>query len=186
MFAIQLRPFKQDNLPLVEPWFADTDTERWLGGPGWPRQMLDLTDRPLGEFRGAMETGRHRWLAWRHDTAVGYIDCGTYDRWTTWEGGPGGRGVISTIYLPAGNISYAVDPAHRHRGYCVAMITAAMAMPQLAHIALFTAGAEPTNAASVRCLLKAGFQPLDPEPDWEGIVYYTLFRTPRDTPGNPA
>jgi hypothetical protein len=36
--------------------------------------MLDLADRPLGEFRGAVETGRFRWLAWVDDVAVGYID----------------------------------------------------------------------------------------------------------------
>jgi hypothetical protein len=52
------------------------------------------------------------------------------------------------------------------------MINAVLAMPELAHIALFAAGVEPANAASVRCLLKAGFTSLDPEPDWEGIVYY--------------
>ena len=94
MDCLQLRPFERHHLPLVEPWFTDGDTRRWLGGPAWPRQMLDLADRPLGEFRGAAETGRYRWLAWDQGTAVGYIDCGTYDRWATWEGGPGGRGVI--------------------------------------------------------------------------------------------
>jgi RimJ/RimL family protein N-acetyltransferase len=52
------------------------------------------------------------------------------------------------------------------------MIHAALARPELAHVELFAAGVEPANAASVRCLLKAGFAPLDPEPDWEGIVYY--------------
>jgi hypothetical protein len=59
--------------------------------------MLDLASRPLGEFRGATETGRYRWLAWERDRPVGCIDCGTTDRWTTWEGGPGGRGVIGAI-----------------------------------------------------------------------------------------
>lgn len=47
--------------------------------------------------------------------AVGYIDCGTHDRWTTWEGGPRGRGVISEIVVPAGSITYVVDPALRCR-----------------------------------------------------------------------
>jgi hypothetical protein len=45
--------------------------------------MLDLADAPLGIFRGAVETGRYRWLGWEDRRAVGYIDCGTHDRWTT-------------------------------------------------------------------------------------------------------
>jgi RimJ/RimL family protein N-acetyltransferase len=185
-YDLRLRPFQRRHLPLAEPWFTDPETRRWLGGPQWPRQMLDLAGRPLGEFRGAMETGRYRWLAWERDSPVGYVDCGTTDRWTTWEGGPGGRGIISAIPVPSGSISYLADPARRGRGYGTAIITAVTATPELAHIALFTAGVEPANAASVGCLLKAGFRPLDPEPDWEGILYYARFRTPGDTPGNPA
>jgi len=181
-YELRLRPFERRHLPLVEPWFTEPDTRRWLGGPQWPRQVLDLAGRPLGEFRGALETGRYCWLAWDRGSPVGYIDCGTTDRWTTWEGGPSGRGVISAILVPSGGISYVVDPALRRRGYGTAMITAVTAMPELAHIALFAAGVEPANAASAGCLLKAGFRPLDPEPDWEGIIYYAWFRTQGDTP----
>jgi hypothetical protein len=47
------------------------------GWTRWPRLALDLQHRPLGEFRGAIETGRYRWLAWERDKAIGYIDCGT-------------------------------------------------------------------------------------------------------------
>jgi RimJ/RimL family protein N-acetyltransferase len=179
MLHVQLRPFESDQLPLVESWFNDADSQRWLGGPRWPQQMLDLLKRPLGEFRGAVETGRYRWLAWEHDRAVGYIDCGTHDRWTTWEGGSSGRGVISTILVPAASITYVVDPALRRRGYCVAMITELMALSDLTHIELFGAGVEPENIGSVRGLLRAGFQVLDPMPDWEGIVYYAGFRSGR-------
>ena len=184
MSCLQLRPFERKHLPLVEPWFADAATRRWLGGPARPRQMLDRAERPLGEYRGAAETGRYRWLAWDQDTAVGYIDCGTYDRWATWQGGPGGRGVISAIEVPAGSISYVVDPALRRRGYCAAMVRAVLAMPELEHIQLFVAGVEPANAGSAVCLRKAGFQPLHPEPDREGIVYYSRLSHPA-TPKRP-
>jgi Tetracyclin repressor-like, C-terminal domain len=87
MSCLELRPFGRKHLPLAGPWFAAA-TQRWLGGPAWPRQMLGRADRPLGEFCGAAETGRYRWLAWDQGAAVGSIDCGTYDRWATWEGGP--------------------------------------------------------------------------------------------------
>jgi RimJ/RimL family protein N-acetyltransferase len=184
--GVQLRPFGPGHLPLAQPWFSDPDTQRWLGGPGWLPLMLNLADRPLGEFRGATETRRHHWLAWANGTVVGYTACDTYDRWTTWEGGPGGRGVTATIPVSSAGIAYVVDPAQRRRGYGTAMITAVTAMPELAHVELFAAGVEPENTASVGCLRKAGFRPLSPEPDWEGTVYYALFRADCDTPGKPA
>jgi hypothetical protein len=99
---VELLRFTRSQLPLVEAWFADPDTQRWLGGPSWPRQMLDLADAPLGVFRGAVETGRYRWLGWEEGRPVGYIDCGVHERWTTWEGGPAGCGVLGEIPGPAG------------------------------------------------------------------------------------
>jgi RimJ/RimL family protein N-acetyltransferase len=169
---VELRPLGSAELPLVEPWFADPDTQRWLGGPSWPRQMLELAHAPLGVFRGAVETGRYRWLGWDGARAVGYIDCGTHDRWTTWDGGPGGRGVVDSIPGPAAGITYVVDPTLRRRGYATAMVRALLALPELAHVRVFGAGVEPDNTASVRCLLAAGFHPPNPQPDWEGVVYY--------------
>jgi RimJ/RimL family protein N-acetyltransferase len=173
---VRLATFGPQELPIVQPWFDDPDTQRWLGGPGWPSLVLELAHRPLGEFRGAIETGRHGWLAWDREEPVGYIDCVTTDRWTTWEGGPDGRGVIATIWAPSANITYVVDPAHRRRGYGSAMIFGLLAAPELAHIELFAAGIESGNVASVRCAHVAGFTPLDPRPDWEGTVYYVRRR----------
>jgi RimJ/RimL family protein N-acetyltransferase len=137
---------------------------------------LDLADAPLGEFRGAQETGRYRYLAWDKDVPVGYVDCGTFDRWVTWEGGPGGHGVVGVIDELSGGIAYVVDPALRRRGYGVDMILSLLQVPELGHVSFFAAGIEPENTASVQCLLSAGFHPLDPVPDWEGIVYYARRR----------
>lgn len=86
--------------------------------------------------------------ATQQGAAVGHIDCGTHDQWATWEGGPGGRGVIGTIDIPAGSIGYVVDPALRRRGYCTAMAGAVLAMPELDHVELFAAGA---RTADVLC-----------------------------------
>ena len=137
---------------------------------------LALSSAPLGEFRGAQERGSYRFLAWDGDVPVGYVDCGTFHRWTTWEGGPGGRGVVGVIDEPSGAIAYVTDPAQRRTGYGVAMILTLMELGVLEHVLLFAAGIEPENTASVRCLLSAGFQPLDPVSDWEGIVYYARRR----------
>jgi RimJ/RimL family protein N-acetyltransferase len=176
MPGLQLGPFGSDHLPFVEPWFQDVDTQKWLGGPGWPSLVLDLADKPLADFRGAVETGRYTWLAWDGDRPVGLIDCGTTDRWTTWEGGPGGRGVIAAIPAPSANISYVVDPIARHCGYGRAMVRELLHVPELAQVKLFAAGIESGNVASIRCARSAGFELLSPEPDWEDIVYYVRRR----------
>ena len=138
---------------------------------------LELAEAPLGEFRGAQETGRYRFLAWDKDVPVGYVDCGTFDRWATWEAGPGGRGVVSAIDEPSGSIAYVTAPALRRRGYGIDMILSLMRVSPLVHVSLFAAGVEPENTASVQSLISAGFRPLDPVPDWEGIVYYVRRRT---------
>src|SRR5271157_2791070 len=154
---LELRRLEREHLRLVEPWFSDVETQRWLGGPDWPRLMVDLADRPLGDFRGAKETGRFRWLAWDGDDAVGYIDCGTFDRWTTWDEGAHGPRAAATIHVPSAAIAYVVDPSRRRRGYASAMITRLTALPDLDEVTLFGAGVEPDNVASVRALARSGF-----------------------------
>lgn len=166
--SIELRPFLRSQLRLVEPWFSDPLTQRWLGGPDWPRLMLDLAARPLAEFRGAMETGRLRWLAWDSETLVGYIDCGTFDRWTTWDG----EKVTETIDVPSGGLALTVAPACRRIGYGRQMLNALFEAAEVADIKLFGAGAEPENVPCVSCLKAAGFTHQDPEPDFEGMIYY--------------
>jgi hypothetical protein len=49
------------------------------------------------------------------------------------------------------------------------MVSAVLAMPELEHIELF-ASAGPADAGSAGCLRRPGFEPLNPEQDWEGIV----------------
>jgi ribosomal protein S18 acetylase RimI-like enzyme len=169
---VQLRRFRPEELFLIEPWFLDPETERWLGGPHWPRLMLDLADRPFDEFRGAMETGRFHWLAWVGDAAVGYIDCGTYDRWTTWDGAR----VVGAIDVPSGALAFTVPPACRGLGYGRQVLCALFEAPEVADIALFGGGVEPENVASIACLRAAGFSQENEEPDFEGIVYFVRRR----------
>jgi RimJ/RimL family protein N-acetyltransferase len=172
--TVALRIFTRHQLPLVEPWFLDESTHRWLGGPGWPRLMLDLHDRPLAVFRGARETGRHKWLAWDGDQPVGYIGCGTYDRWTRWQGDA--VEVVQTLDVPSAAMSYVVAPAHRRRGYATEMIRRLLEAPELATVCVFDAGVEPENTASIAALQQVGFRAVDPTPDFEGCVHYTWHR----------
>lgn len=175
---VQLRPFTRTDLPITQPWFQDDDTQRYLGGYDWPEQMLDLGKHLVGtEFRGAIQTGVYRYLAESEGRPVGYIDCGTFDRWTTYAGeGPDGPVITESIELPAGAIAFVVDPVLRGQGVCRDMITALMARPELAFIRVFGAGVEPENLASIRCLQAAGFRSLSSEPDFEGTLYLLFQR----------
>jgi RimJ/RimL family protein N-acetyltransferase len=118
-------------------------------------------------------------LAWEPDRPVGYVDCGTFDRFVEWEGGPGGRGVLDSIPVPTATLGYAVDPSLRRRGYGTAMLDTLTMVPDLIDIRLFVAGVEPANVGSVGCLLEAGYRPLNAKLDWEGMVYYARLRTVR-------
>lgn len=166
---------------MVAPWFEDSDTRRFLGGPDWPRRMLDIGTTQIGsEFRGAVQTGAHRWLAWRHERPVGYVDCGTFDRWTTCDQDRGGRvAVVETIDRPAAALGFVVAPAWRGRGIAAGMISALIANPALAEVEVFGAGVEPANIASLRCLHSAGFRLHADQPDWEGMLYLLLQRRER-------
>jgi ribosomal protein S18 acetylase RimI-like enzyme len=181
--VVVLRPLTRTDLAAITPCFEDPDTSRYLGGPDWPAAMLDHGERAVGEmFRGAVQTAAHHYLAELDRRAVGYIDCGTFDRATVYGGeGPDGPLITESIEVATGSIAFAVDPALRRRGVGRAMIAALLARPELAFVALFEAGVEPENVACRRCLEAAGFSVHSPEPDYEGMLYYRAAR-----PAGPA
>jgi RimJ/RimL family protein N-acetyltransferase len=171
---IELRPFGAADLAVVSPWFLDADTRRFLGGPQWPRQMLVVGESAVGTtFRGARQTGVHRWVGYRDGVPVGYVDCGTFDRWTTCDER---LHVIDAIERPAGAIAFVTAPEHRRRGIARAMIRAALAEPAIGHVEIVGAGADPDNAASLAVLRALGFVPQNTRPDWEGMLYLLLDR----------
>lgn len=178
----QLQPtlatFTRADLAAVEPWFADHDTRRFLGGPDWPASMLEHADRAVGtELRGALQTGARRYLARIGARPVGYIDCGIFDRCTVYGGeGPDGPVIANAVEAVTGAFAFVVDPAVRRRGYGRAMINALVGRPDLQCVERFEAGVEPDNTASRRCLRAAGFELRTPRPDFEGMLYYQLTR----------
>jgi len=181
---VNLRPLTRTDLAAITPCFEDPDTRRYLGGADWPAAMLDYSDRAVGEtFRGATQTAAHHYLAEVNGRAVGYIDCGTFDRATVYGGeGPDGPIITESIEVATGSIAFAVDPTIRRRGVGRAMIAALLARPELALVALFEAGVEPENVACRRCLEGAGFYVRSPEPDYEGMLYHRAAR-PAERPG---
>jgi RimJ/RimL family protein N-acetyltransferase len=177
--AVVLRIFKRADLAIVEPWFRDTETRRYLGGPGWPAAMLERGERAVGEeFRGAVQTGAYRYLAEVDGREIGYVDCGTFDRCNVYGGeGPDGSIITESIELATGSIAFVIDPSLRRRGLGRAMVRALLRRPELQFVELFEAGVESENLASRRCLEAAGFRLRSPEPDCEGMLYYRAGRS---------
>ena len=93
---------------------------------------------PLGEFRGARETGRFRWLAWEGEAPVGYLDCGTFDRWTTWETDD----IAETVDVPSGGLALTVGPVPPSNGLWPRMLNALFQAPEVADIQLFRGGVD--------------------------------------------
>lgn len=177
--VVTLRPFTEGDLPGVVPWFEDPDTQRFLGGPGWPAAMLANADQSIGTtFRGATQTGAHHYLALAAGTPVGYIDCGTFDRQTVYGGeGPDGPVILETTDALTGSIAFVIDPARRRQGLATSMIRALTQHPDLAPVEVFEAGVEPDNLGSRGALHTAGFHPRSTDPDYEGMLYYRAWST---------
>jgi hypothetical protein len=78
--------------------------------------MLDHGERTVGEvFRGAVQTAAHHYLAEVDGRAVGYVDCGTFDRPTVYGGeGPDGPVITAHVSLPTRVLGVA-DPKPRRR-----------------------------------------------------------------------
>jgi RimJ/RimL family protein N-acetyltransferase len=175
--TIELVPFEQKHLHLVEHWFDHGEVRRRLGGRDWPARELALVSKtPGSQYRGALVWARHNWVGFDDDSAIGLIGGETYDRWTRYEGeGAEGPIISESIDLPAMGLHYVVDPVSWGRGYCGELLQEVFARPEVAQMRVFDAGVEPDNVASIRCLARSGFVKLSPEPDWQGILH--LLRT---------
>jgi RimJ/RimL family protein N-acetyltransferase len=159
----------RDDLPTVRPWFDDPDTVRFLGGPDWPARMLDLAVITVGqEFRGAVQTSAAHYVAMDDDQPVGYVDCGTFDRWAVHDG----TAVTEVADVVTGYVALCADPAARRQGAGRAMLDALVREPALADVQRFAAGVDPDNLPCMRCLRAAGFRLYSTEPDYEGMLYY--------------
>jgi RimJ/RimL family protein N-acetyltransferase len=176
--TLALRPLTQADLPVVRPRFEDPDTRSFFGGPDWPARMFEYSRRATGTtFRGARQTEAHHYLALAAGAPVGYIDCGTFDCCTVYEGeGPGGPIITEMLDVPTGSIAFVIDPLRRGRGLGRVIIAKLFDRPELRLVELFEAGVERENIASRRCLEAAGFEPHTVEPDFEGMLYYRAKR----------
>jgi RimJ/RimL family protein N-acetyltransferase len=150
---IEFVHLSEDTLPIAGPWFEDEQTQRWLGGPGWPALVLRLAADPPAEYRGRRVTGRFAWLARANQTPVGLAEIERYADATA-------------------GLALVVGPGFRGRGVGRRIIEAVLARPELAATEVIRAGIQPENTASVRCFTAAGFTAEADAPDEQGVVYF--------------
>jgi RimJ/RimL family protein N-acetyltransferase len=147
-FKIGLRPLRRADCDRMGAWFADADTNRWLGGAEWPLEVLALCDPASGRFAYAAVSG---------DELVGLVDVECYaDR--------------------RASMAIVVAPGLRRQGVGRKILDQVLEQPDLAHILEFFGGVEVGNIASQRLITAAGFLAMQDGPDEEGFTYYARRR----------
>jgi RimJ/RimL family protein N-acetyltransferase len=177
--TVRLVDFTAADLYAIERWFDDSETQRRLGGREWVRRAPSLLDSTIGDdFRGKVVTGRWQMLALdESDAPVAFIDAEGYDRYAAWDGSDWDHPVISDVVEePSVGLTVVVDPDRRKQGYGVATIRAVIQHPSLADVCLFFASIEADNMVSIACFERAGFRSRSVDPDFEGMLYYSLAR----------
>ena len=177
--GVQLVNFRMEDVERIEPWFDDPETQDRLGGRDWIRRAPSLLKLTIGdEFRGRIVTGRRMWLSLDEGySPVAFVDGEMYDRYAAWDGSDWDNPAVSDVVeLPSMGFALVVDPARRRRGYGIATIRAVVEHPDVAHVLLFFGSVEADSIASIRCLAKAGFLLRSEEPDFEGMLHYSLER----------
>ena len=171
--------FTAEEVRRLEPWFDDLETQRRLGGRDWIRREPSLLGLTVGgEFRGKNVIDRRMWLSLDElGGPIAFVDGEMYDRYATWDGSDWDHPVVSDVVeAPSMGLTLVVDPARRRRGYGSATLRAIVEHPDVSHIQLFFGGVEQDNVASIACLTRAGFHLRSPEPDFEGMLFYSLER----------
>jgi RimJ/RimL family protein N-acetyltransferase len=170
---ITLKPFTKEMVSIIEPWFDDPETKKWLGDRKWIDNIFRMLNEPVGsEFRGQHKIAAYAFLVCDKDKPVGFIDSEISDRWVQYGGEKDGKPVYLNIEekLTAG-MAFVVNPAERGKGYAVSIIKALIVLPEFKEVKIFEAGAEPDNIASQKVLEAAGFT-SDYKPDFEDMYYF--------------
>ena len=140
------RLLRTDDLAIVEPWFDDPETQRWLGDREWPRRLLRLARQP----------GRFALLYALADQPVGLLDIELHD---------GGQAAVAVL----------VSPEHRGQGVATSILRSLFDLPQTRGVEEVVAEVEVRNSAGERCVRAAGFILLDAPTD-EGFLHFVLRR----------
>jgi RimJ/RimL family protein N-acetyltransferase len=176
---MRLVDFRPEDIASIGQWFGDPETQLRLGGRDWIARAPSLLSLPTGvEFRGKVVTGRRMWLLLDDDSLpVAFVDGETYDRYAAWDGSNADSPIVSDVVAVSSmGLSMVVDPMRRSRGYGTAALLAVVEHPDNKLVRLFFGSVDADNLASARCFARAGFSPRSSDPDFEGMLIYTLER----------
>ena len=174
--SVRLVPFSPAYLTAVLPWFDHPEVQHRLGGRDRPERELALrVAGPSEEFRGRRVLRGQTFVALDDGgRPVAQIGGDVYDRWTVWD--PGTERVTAVDPRRTMGSAYVVDPARWRQGYGRATLIALMAAQETSDVEQFVLGIDADNAASLRAAASAGFVPLSPDPDAEGMVFLSAVR----------
>ncbi len=79
MSALRLVAFTAEALAVIEPWFDNEETQRWLGDRRWPSMILHLAASPPPEHRGHRVLDRRAWIVEEDDAPAGLIAVEVYE-----------------------------------------------------------------------------------------------------------
>lgn len=116
------------DVPQIEGWFDDPETQRWVDGPKWPRRLLELAQCP----------NRVALLFGQPGDPVALLDLERNDDRTA-------------------AIALVVAPSHRRRGIAAAMLQALFSLPETGDVVAIIGEVEVGHVASERLLCGAGF-----------------------------
>jgi RimJ/RimL family protein N-acetyltransferase len=173
--ALSLHPLTAAAVQQIEHWFDHPEVRARLGERFWIHRELRLIgERPGTTFRGATVLRSHGWVGVNHaGTPVAFVGGDVYDRWLRYHGeGPHGPVLSDEDLRPAMGLGYVVDPARWRHGYGRAAHGAGLHHPDLTDVRTFFCGIDADNHASQRCARAAGFRLVDPQPDYEDMLYF--------------
>jgi RimJ/RimL family protein N-acetyltransferase len=177
--VLSLHPFTAAAASSIEHWFDHPEVRHRLGGRPWiQRELRLMNQRPDTDFRGKTVLRSCAWIPLdQASVPVAFISGDVYDRWVRYHGeGPHGPLLSDDDPRTSMSLTYVVDPARWRHGYGRATLTAVLTHPDLTDVRAFYCGIDADNHASQRCAATAGFQLLDPTPDFEDTLYYRYAR----------
>lgn len=147
----RFEPITPDVIPEIEPWFEDSETQRYLGDKTWLHRTLTLLrEAPGVQFRGRRVLARHVWVVREAGHAVALVDVEPYDDGTA-------------------GVALVVAPWRRGQGVGRRILRMLDRQAELSAVACYIGAIEAGNAAAKGCVVGAGFEVAEEE-DEEGML----------------
>ncbi len=123
---------------VIEPWFDDLDTKKYLGNKDWLHRLFKLLDEMPGkEFKGKIISGRYALLVFLGQTPVALIDIETYSDATA-------------------ALALVVAPDYRSKGIAKRIHGDIWELSEMKDINKIIGGLDPDNIASLKSLKETG------------------------------